>query len=117
MHLSRISNLEILQSTFKLREFKSKPLDGRGWIDKKLVTIKLLVDWSLREIMVERCGDDNVKEYGDDKFIVDFPFVEDDFGYNILMGFGDKCECLSPENVLLELINRIQKLMKIYVES
>lgn len=33
------------------------------------------------------------------------------------MGFGDKCECLSPENVRLELINRIQKMMKIYVES
>lgn len=75
--------------TFTLREFKSKPLDGSGWIDKRLVTIKLLVD---------------------------FPFVDDDLGYNILMGFGHKCECLSPEDVRIELINRIQKLLKIYKE-
>lgn len=112
--LSRISNLEILESTFILREFKSKPLDGSGWIDKRLFTIKLLVDWSLREQMVERCGEERVKDYGDDKFIVDFPFVDDDLGYNILMGFGDKCECLSPEHVRIELVNRIQKLLKIY---
>lgn len=112
--LSRISNLEVLESIFVPREFKAKPLDGSGWIDKKLITIKLLVDWSLREQMVERCGEDKVKAYGEDKFIVKFPFVADDLGYNILMGFGDKCECLAPENVRVELIRRIKKLVHIY---
>lgn len=112
--LSRISNLEILESIFVPREFKSKPLDGSGWIDKRLITIKLIVDWSLREQMVERCGEDNVRAYGEDKFIVEFPFVDDDLGYNILMGLGDKCECLAPENVRVELIKRIKKLLHIY---
>lgn len=64
--------------------------------------------------MIERCGEDNVQAYGEDKFIVDFPFVADDFGYNILMGFGDKCECLSPENIRIELIKRIKKLLYVY---
>ncbi|MEG0295925.1 MAG: YafY family protein [Clostridium sp.] len=112
--LSRISNLVILESVFIPREFKSKPLDGGGWIDKRLITIKLLVDWSLREQMIERCGEDNVQDYGEDKFIVEFPFVADDLGYNILMGFGDKCECIAPENIRIELINRIKKLLYVY---
>ena len=112
--LSRISNIEVLDSTFVPREFHTKQLDGTGWIEKRLVTIKLLVDWSLREQMIERCGEDNVKPYGNDKFIVDFPFVEDDLGYNILLGFGDKCECLEPENVRKELISRIKKLLEVY---
>lgn len=30
------------------------------------------------------------------------------------MGFGDKCECLAPENVRVELIRRIKKLVHIY---
>lgn len=47
---------------------------------------------------------------------MDFPFVDDDLGYNILIGFGDKCECLSPEHVRIELVNPIQKLLKIYKE-
>ncbi|MGL4875074.1 MAG: hypothetical protein ACRC30_10545, partial [Clostridium sp.] len=58
--------------------------------------------------------ENNIKPYENDKFIVDFPFVPDDLGYNILMGFGDKCECLSPEDVRIELISRIQRLMDIY---
>lgn len=112
--LSRISNLKILDEVFLQREFVEKPLDGRGWIDKRLIKIKLLVDWSLREQMVERCGEDNVKAFLDDKFIVDFPFVADDLGYNILMGFGDKCECIEPENIRVELIKRIRKLLCVY---
>lgn len=112
--LFRISNLEILESVFIPREFKSKPLDGSGWIDKRLITIKLLVDWSLREQMVERCGEENVQAYGEDKFIAKFPFVADDLGYNILMGFGDKCECLAPENIRIELIKRIKNLLYVY---
>ncbi|MBU5484474.1 YafY family transcriptional regulator [Clostridium sp. MSJ-11] len=112
--LSRISNLEISDSTFISREFHANPLDGSGWIDKRLITIKLLVDWSLREQMVERCGEENIEPYGDNQFMVDFPFVEDDLGYNILLGFGDKCECLAPENVRKELIYRIEKLSNIY---
>ncbi|WP_194191589.1 helix-turn-helix transcriptional regulator [Clostridium chrysemydis] len=112
--LSRISNLKILDEVFWQREFIEKPLDGSGWIDKRLIKIKLLVDWSLREQMVERCGEDNVKAFSDDKFIVDFPFVADDLGYNILMGFGDKCECIGPENMRLELIKRIRKLLSVY---
>ncbi|MDM8312926.1 YafY family protein [Clostridium cadaveris] len=58
--LSRISNLEILEEVFVPREFKEKSLDGSGWIDKKLIEIKLLAHWSLREQMIERCGEDNI---------------------------------------------------------
>lgn len=113
--LSRISNLEILDSTFEPRAFHAKPLDGRGWIDKRLITIKLLVDESLREQMVERCGEKNIEPYGNNKFIVNFPFAEDDLGYNMLMGFGDKCECIEPDHVRIELIKRIKKLLQVYM--
>ncbi|MEG2656928.1 MAG: YafY family protein [Clostridium sp.] len=114
--LSRISNLEILEEEFVPREFEEKSLDGNGWIDKRLITIKLSVHWSLREQMVERCGEDNVQAYGDERFLVDFPFVADDLGYNTLMGFGDKCECLAPDNIRIELIKRIEKLLNVYKE-
>ena len=64
--------------------------------------------------MVERCGEENIEPYDNNKLMVDFPFVEDEFGYNILLGFGDKCECLAPENVRRELTHRIKKLSNIY---
>jgi len=112
--LSRISELEVLEDTFIPREFQVKPLGAWDYIEKNIITIKLLVDESLREQMLERCGEENIENYGDNKLIVTFPFVEDEFGYNILLGFGDKCECLEPGHVREEVIRRIKNMLNIY---
>lgn len=112
--LSRISNLEILDDTFSPRRFDAKLLGTWDYIEKKIITIKLLVHESLRERMVEHCGEDNVQLYEDNKLIVNFPFIEDEYGYNLLLGFGDKCECLEPSNVRYELIRRIKNLLRVY---
>lgn len=115
--LSRISGLEILDSTFVPREFHERPLDGSDWIAKRIVMIKLLVEESLREQIIERCGEENIRSYGANKLIVNFPFVEDEMGYNLLLSFGDKYECLEPENVRLELIKRIRRMIDIYTKN
>ncbi|MCP4138628.1 MAG: YafY family transcriptional regulator [bacterium] len=112
--LSRISTLKILDAAFTPREFTPRPLDGSGWIEKKIITIKLLVDRSLRERIAERCGEENIKPHGKNKLLVTFPFVPDDHGYNLLLGYGDKCECLEPEEVRKEMIHRIKDLMNVY---
>jgi predicted DNA-binding transcriptional regulator YafY len=50
----------------------------------------------------------------DNKFIAYFPFIEDDFSYGMILRLGDKCECLEPENVRLEVIRRVENLLSIY---
>lgn len=112
--LSRISDLEILDDTFSPRRFDAKLLGTWDYIEKKFITIKLLVHESLRERMVEHCGEDNIQYCEDNKLIVNFPFIEDEYGYNLLLGFGDKCECLEPSNVRYELIRRIKNLLRVY---
>ncbi|QGU95382.1 WYL domain-containing protein [Clostridium bovifaecis] len=112
--LSRISALEILDDTFNLREFDVKSLGAWDYIEKRIITIKLLVDESLRERMVEHCGEESIETCGNNKLIVDFPFVEDDLGYNLLLSFGNKCECLEPSNVRDELIRRIKNMLDVY---
>lgn len=81
---------------------------------EKMTKIKLLIDESLRERLLEICGEENLEPYGENKFIVYYPFVEGDFAYNLLLGFGDKCECLEPPEVRNELIRRIRKLSELY---
>ncbi|PCI26086.1 MAG: transcriptional regulator [SAR324 cluster bacterium] len=58
--LIRISELEILEITYEPREFKVKQLDGKGWIDKKIISIQLLVHKSLREHMLGLCGEGGI---------------------------------------------------------
>lgn len=112
--LSRISSLEITDETFSSREFEPRQLDGSGWIDNRVITVKLLVDESLRERMIEQCGEENIMSYESNKLLVASPFIEDDYGYNMLLSLGDKCECLEPPNVREELIRRIRRLIDIY---
>lgn len=112
--LFRISNLVIDTTSFIPRAFSPKPLGGGDWINHNLIPIQLLVDDSLYEKMMELCGEEQIKPFGENKFLVDFMFVPDDYGYNILLGFGPECECIGPIEIRTELINRIEALASRY---
>lgn len=112
--LSRLSSFELHEENFTPREFDYKALDSSDKFEKNRITIKLLVDVSLREFMIEFCGEENVKSCENNKLLVNFPFIEDELWYSNLLRFGDKCECLEPEHVRLEVIRRIENLMKNY---
>lgn len=53
--------------------------------------------------MIEFCGKDNVAYYKNNEYIAYFPFVGDDYFYNMILIFSDKCECLEPEQLGLKL--------------
>lgn len=112
--LSRISELKVIEESFITREFNLRSLGSWDYIEKNIIMIKLLVDESLREKMIEHCGEENIKTYKNNKLLIDFPFINDDFGYNLLLGFGNKCECLEPINIRKELIKRIKNMLDIY---
>lgn len=112
--LARLSQLSLGEETFAPRDFTAKPLDGTGWVDTRLITIQLLVDFSLYERMAELCGEERAKAVDDKQFEVDFPFVPDEFGYNLLLSFGDKCECIAPPDIRKELISRIKHMADLY---
>lgn len=112
--LSRISSLDLFEETFVPREFNYKALEVSNNIEKKIIPIKLLIDESLRDMMIEFCGEENIEPYENNKFVVCFPFTEDDFSYSMILRLGDKCECLEPENVRLEVIRRVENLLNIY---
>lgn len=111
--LARISYLKVLDETFTLRKFDIKDLE-MNWIEKRIINIKLLADISLKERILERCEEDRITYCDENKMIVDFPFVDDDFDYEELLSFGNRCECLEPSEVREKLIKMIRDTMKIY---
>lgn len=112
--LSRISSLKLFEETFTPREFDYKALEISTNKEKKSTPIKLLIDESLQDMMIEFCGEENLKPCCNNKFIASFPFIEDDFSYSMILRLGDKCECLEPENIRSEVIRRVENLLNIY---
>ena len=80
----------------------------------KVFKIKLLIDSSILEGILDYCDERDIHPFNDNKYQVDFDFIEDDYSYGILMSFGDKCLCLAPEHVRNELIQRTEKLWLLY---
>ncbi len=109
--LSRISGLRLLEKNFTPRELDFFPPDGPP---PETVTLELLVDESLRGWMADICGQENLEPHGNNKFLARFPFIESDYGYGMLLCFGDKCECLSPEPVRCEIGRRAAALFRLY---
>lgn len=112
--LSRISSLKILEDTFTPREFDGKSFSDNDWIEKRIGTVTLLIEDSLKERIMEYCGEENIEPYSENKFLAKLPFIEDESAYNLLLSFGHKCECLEPANVRQELIRRIKNLSAVY---
>ena len=113
--LSRMSEIEVLDETFTPREYEYDTSDMPE--PPQEIRLKLMVDESLRGLMADYCGRENLEPCGEGRIRVDFPFIESDYNYGMLMAFGDKCECLEPETIRRELRQRAKDLIRLYQGS
>jgi predicted DNA-binding transcriptional regulator YafY len=109
--LSRMSELRVLEESFAPRAFEPIPPDGPP---PRRLTLTLRVDDSLRGWLTDICGKENLEPCGDGKFLAHYPFIESDYGYGMLLCFGEKCECLEPEPVRREIKRRAEGLFQLY---
>lgn len=112
--LSRMSNLQVRQETFTPRDHQKPILDFEDFLVAMQAEIKIRIHKSLLDRVLEYCTYDRFVPDGDEHYIVNFPFIENDYHYDILLGFGDKCECLSPVHIRAEIKRKIQNMVAIY---
>lgn len=84
---------------------------------KKIFKIKLLIDESLLERILDFCDEKDIKKLNGHQYLVDFDFIDDDYSYGILLSLGHKCICLEPEHIRHKLVERAEKLVKSYKET
>ena len=64
--------------------------------------------------VLEFCTYDRVTPDGDDYYLVDYPFIERDYYFDMLLSFGDKCECIEPPHGREEIKRRIHSMAALY---
>lgn len=112
--LSRMIDLQMKQETFTPRNYQKPVLDFEEILETLQTDIKIRVHKSVLDRVLEFCTYDRVTPDGDGYYIVNYPFIERDYYYDMLLSFGDKCECLEPLHIRKELKRRIHDIATIY---
>ncbi|EAE7733948.1 YafY family transcriptional regulator [Listeria monocytogenes] len=112
--LSRMSGLKILEDTFTLRDFRKPQLEMEDIIAVMQIEIKIRIHQSIIDRVLDYCSYENFYPDGEEHYIVSFPFIENEYHYDILLSFGDKCECLEPLHIREKMKRRIYDIVSIY---
>ena len=112
--LSRMSNLQMQEETFALRDYQKPTLDFTDILETLQTTIKIRIHKSVMDRVLDYCTYEDFSPAGDEYFIVSFPFIENEYHYDILLSFGDKCECLEPKHIRAEMKCRIHNIANLY---
>ena len=112
--LSRISNLQMHEEGFTLRDYEKPQLDFDDILAMMQTRIKIRIHKSVMDRVLDYCAYEDFSPDGEDHYIVDFPFIENEYYYDILLSFGDKCECLEPPYIRTEMKRRIHDIAALY---
>ncbi|WP_444658332.1 helix-turn-helix transcriptional regulator [Caproiciproducens sp. R2] len=112
--LSCMSSLQMQEETFTPRDYQKPTLDFADILESMQTEIKIRIHRSVMDRVLDFCSYEHFWPDGDEHYIVRFPFIENDYYYNILLGFGDKCECLEPLHIRTEMKRRIHDIAALY---
>lgn len=112
--LSRMSNLVLQEEGFAPRDYPKPQLEVSDMFESLQTKIKLRIHKSVADRVLDFCSYENFSADGEEHFIVGFPFIENDYYYDMLLSFGDKCECVSPAPVRAEIRRRIGDMAAVY---
>ena len=115
--LSRISNLQMKEETFDLRDYQKPILDFSEMSEPMQTEIKIRIHKSIMDRVLDYCTFNHFSPDGDEHYIVMFPFIENEYYYDIVLSFGNRCECLEPLHIRSKMKRKIHDIAAIYDNS
>ena len=112
--LSRMSNLQIKEEIFAPRDYQKPQLDFDSILETMQTKIKIRIHRSVMDRVLDFCIYEDFSPDGNEYYIVNFPFIDNEYHYDILLSFGDKCECLEPLHIREKMKRRIHDIAAIY---
>ena len=112
--LSRMTNLQMQEKTFTPRDYQKPTLDFGEMLEAMQTKIKIRIHKSIIDRALEFCSGEDFFPDGNEHYIAYFPFIENDYYYNVLFSFGDQCECLAPLHIRAEMKRRIYGMAALY---
>ena len=112
--LSRTTKLQIREESFAVRENPKPQLDISDMVESLQTYITIRIHKSVMDRVLEYCTYDHFFPDGEGHYLVSFPFIENDYHYDILFSLGKNCECLEPLRIRDEMKRRIHAMAALY---
>lgn len=112
--LTRLSQLIVENIGFIPKDYQRPLLNATEILTEQQVTIKLRIHETIIERLLDYCDYTNFFSDSDNYYIVNFPFIENDYHYGILLSFGEQCECLEPLHIRSELKRKLANISRLY---
>ncbi|MCI6464321.1 MAG: YafY family transcriptional regulator [Faecalicatena sp.] len=112
--LSRMLGLQMKAETFIPRDYQKPTLDFEDVLETMQTTVKIRIHKSIMDRVLEYCTFEHFVPDGDKHYLVQFPFIENEYHYDILFSFGTRCECLEPLHIRAEMKRRARELADLY---
>ena len=112
--LSRMTNLHMEEEYFVPREYDTPQLDISDILATLETTIIIRIHKSIMDRVLDYCTYENFTPDGEEYYLVNYPFIEREYYYDILLSYGNKCECISPPHIRGEMKRRIQEIGRLY---
>lgn len=112
--LSRMAGLQMRQETFTPRQFQKPQLEFDELLETMQTRITIRIHESVMDRVLDYCNYDDFSPDGEEYYIVRFPFVDNDYHYDILLSFGAQCECLEPPHIRAEMKQKLQEIAALY---
>ena len=112
--LSRILKMKLLEETFEPQNCPEPELSFPKASQPEMTRIRLRFHHMLLERMLDFCAYEDILPAGGEYYTASFPFIENDYFYDILLSFGNRCECIEPARVREEMKRRIGDMAALY---
>jgi len=112
--LSRILNLHKENETFTPQDYSKPQLEFDDILVAMQIKIKIRIHKSIMDKVLDYCTYEDFSPDDNEHYIVNFPFIENEYHYDILLGFGNKCECLEPLYIRTEMKRKIHDIAALY---
>lgn len=94
--LQRISNIELSDETYSLRENDYDSFKDLHFNDSNIITVKLRIYAEIINKFILQYGTECILSKQKNHYIIQIPLPANEWGHQYILSLSDKCECLEP---------------------
>lgn len=114
--IARISNL-VQKGAFIKRDYIPAIYDGGSWISENKIPVTIHAHKQIIDKFIELLGSSSIKKIDDEWYQVIYPLHDNEWGYNVLLGYGKYIKVISPNSFITKFVHYLESIKDQYTSA